>query len=307
MRTDVAFQIGKTHDICQDFALSGVFESTGGDCHYAVVSDGCSSSPHVDLGARILTFSIVSELKNLYRNSANLMFCFNSSACISMARASIEALKISPSSLDATALIAYVDDDLTSIVIKGDGCIAIGLPDKRILVMNIEFPSNHPFYMNYLPEYSNRYGQWYRLNQEEKECTITSSIINTDGTFEELDKECSPHFTFSPDKETTTFTIKQKIHGGVLHFFTDSDKRNPPEFIVLMSDGISSFYQEKNTGTSLTNHVIDYRTAIHQVLGFKNFNGKFMQRRLNRFLKYCVKNNWYHSDDISFGAIHFGD
>ncbi|GAH21715.1 unnamed protein product, partial [marine sediment metagenome] len=52
MRNDVAFQIGKTHDICEDFALSGNFGSPGGgdDCNYLVVSDGCSSSPGTDLG-----------------------------------------------------------------------------------------------------------------------------------------------------------------------------------------------------------------------------------------------------------------
>ncbi len=308
MKTDVAFQIGKTHDVCEDYALSGVFDACD-EAFYTVVSDGCSSSPNTDLGARVLSHSIVSELKNLYRNSAHLMFNFNDDACMAKARSSIESLDISSDSLDATALIALSDDYSTEIIVKGDGCVAIGFHNKKILVINFEFPHGYPFYMNYLPTYSLRYQGWAQLNQEDLRCNVTCSVINADGTIEELDNECSPLLHYSADKKSVSINAKKNYYGGEIYYFTDDDKKKktPPEFIVLMSDGISSFYKTEDTGTSLTNSNIDYRDVIAEALSFKNFNGKFMQRRLNRFLKFCQKNNWHHADDISFGAIYFGD
>ena len=74
-----------------------------------------------------------------------------------------------------------------------------------------------------------------------------------------------------------------------------------------MSDGVHSFYETQNLGTSIINADLSYVDVITEVLNFKNFNGQFMQRRLNRFLKFCQKNNWHHADDISFGTIYFGD
>lgn len=306
MKLDSAFQIGKTHDICEDYALTGVIESPAGDAFYTVVSDGCSSSKNVDLGARILSHSAVEEIKNIYRNSAHLMFSFNQDSCITRARSSIEALKAQQDSLDATLLMSYSTSNCTEIVVCGDGCVAIGFEDKRILVINFDFPSGFPFYPNYLPNYSTRFAQWYQIQKDEYPCKITASIINEDGTFEELYNNDSPIFTFSANKKSVMISARDKNYGGNVYFF-DEEKETLPKFIVSMSDGIGSFYKTEDAGTSLTNSNIDYREVINEVLNFKNFNGKFMQRRLNRFLKFCAKNNWHHADDISFGAMYFGD
>jgi hypothetical protein len=221
------------------------------------------------------------------------------------ARASIDSLKISPDSLDATALVAYYIDDFFEILVKGDGCIAFGLEDGRILVSNFEFPNGFPFYMNYLPKYTLRFQQWLEEQIPTTPCIVTSSIINIDGTYEQLDDHCSPDFTFRENKKSSIISVRKDKYGGSAYFWTEKTK--PPKFVVLMSDGINSFYKTVDSGTSLTNSNIDYREVIYRALSFKNFNGKFMQRKLNRFLKFCIKNNWHHSDDISFGAMYFGD
>ena len=49
-RTDHLFWAGDSHKVNQDYCLSG---SKSG-LHYAIVSDGCSSSPDTDFGSRIL-------------------------------------------------------------------------------------------------------------------------------------------------------------------------------------------------------------------------------------------------------------
>ena len=48
---DAAFTIGKTHAVCQDYALAQNASDTS-PLRATWLSDGCSSSPHTDIGAR---------------------------------------------------------------------------------------------------------------------------------------------------------------------------------------------------------------------------------------------------------------
>ena len=52
MISDSYFEIGNTHMVCQDYALNG--SSPDNRLHYSIVSDGCSSSKHSEIGAQIL-------------------------------------------------------------------------------------------------------------------------------------------------------------------------------------------------------------------------------------------------------------
>ena len=61
-RTDAFFSIGKTHMVCQDYARSG---TTRAGHPYAIVCDGCSSSPDTDLGSRFLAMSFASYVEHL--------------------------------------------------------------------------------------------------------------------------------------------------------------------------------------------------------------------------------------------------
>ena len=50
MFADCAFAAGRGHDVCQDYAAAG----GGADEPYAILADGCSTSPDTDVGARLL-------------------------------------------------------------------------------------------------------------------------------------------------------------------------------------------------------------------------------------------------------------
>ncbi|HYO91642.1 MAG TPA: hypothetical protein VEQ40_08400, partial [Pyrinomonadaceae bacterium] len=61
MNADSAFLIGATHAVCQDYAVAGngtpderAAVSNLQANPYVILSDGCSSSPDTDIGARLL-------------------------------------------------------------------------------------------------------------------------------------------------------------------------------------------------------------------------------------------------------------
>ena len=296
MKIDSAFQIGKTHDICQDFALTSRNDSP---LTYTVVSDGCSSSLDTDIGSRILACSTTQQLEHIVHQTDNLN-SFNPEVGIVQACHVCDALNLSSRAADATLLIAAVINGRTQIRVLGDGTIAIGTKDGEIVVIDFAYPGGYPFYMSYLPQCSKEFSNW---DSKYSQCDITVSIIKKDG-IDKFDSFTGDNdfFTNSADKPSLLIlgsTYDKRI--------TIGDYFDKVQWVALMSDGIHSFYEAKNLGTSIVNDDIDYIDVIQEVLNFKNFNGKFMQRRLNRFLKFCAKNNWYHADDISFGTIYFGD
>ena len=61
MNTDCAFYIGTTHEVCQDYALTGEYS--------VAIADGCSGSVLSDFGSRVLSVTAmnkIAELKTLH-------------------------------------------------------------------------------------------------------------------------------------------------------------------------------------------------------------------------------------------------
>lgn len=301
MGTDCAFQIGKTHDICEDYALAsdcGSLIKDGDNITFAIVSDGCSSSRKTDIGSRVLSSAAVEQLNNIVAVTKNLNN-FNANVCISKARDIVKSLSLPTRTVDATLLMATVSD-CVQVKLYGDGFVAIGLDNGDIFTLRLEYHEGYPFYLNYLPESGIHFQNWKNLYSQK---TIHTSIISNG---EIIRKECFPctceYFDRKNDKKKPAIYIT-----GDTFETNMSIDLNSLKWVTLISDGVDSFYKTEEADTSLINIDIDYNEVISEALNFKNFNGKFMQRRLNRFLKFCQKNNWHHADDISFSSIYFGD
>ena len=100
--------------------------------------------------------------------------------------------------------------------------------------------------------------------------------------------------SFIPNCE---FYFSPKINKLVLN-------KEDVEWVALSSDGLGSFYEQIETETSKYNKPINYIDVIIELLKIKNTNGRFIQRRLNKFRKDCIKKNWYHADDISLAVLY---
>ena len=63
MNTDFYCEIGDSHVACEDYALAGKIND---NISYAIVADGCSSSPNVDVGARVLAHAALDYLTSQF-------------------------------------------------------------------------------------------------------------------------------------------------------------------------------------------------------------------------------------------------
>jgi len=91
------------------------------------------------------------------------------------------------------------------------------------------------------------------------------------------------------------FSVKNERtwqHDGMFH--TMSFDKKDYKFVGVASDGV------------LTCDMPIEQTLI-QLTSFKNTKGDFVKRRMRRFLKDCVKNNTYPTDDISMAVAYLGE
>jgi len=285
MNTDCAFYIGTTHDVCQDYALTGDYSAT--------IADGCSGSILSDIGSRVLSVTAMNKIAQL-----NTLHDIDEQELILLARPSIKVLNLPFECLDATLLCAAKIDDASEAICYGDGVIAIKMSNGDAFVVSIEYVDSYPFYINYLYDETGRYKNW-KANHNKLQ--VVFSVIKENGEVEILNESC--------DSNT-----RIRYDGAEVGLIRVQDRRiivdtiDPEvESIIIMSDGVQSFYQTIISGTSKHNEKISYHDVLKELLNFKNYTGRFVQRRMNKFIKTCIKNDWNHSDDISIAAIYLGE
>jgi hypothetical protein len=277
MNVDSAFVIGKRHEVCQDYAKSEV-----GKWASAFVSDGCSSSHDSDIGSRLLVLSAQQSVKTLLEMGWELELESSddlSMMSISGAMAAAKILNLPSETLDATLLSIVSDGKRVSLSASGDGVLVLMYVDGRQQIVNIDFPSGYPDYLSYRIDHERR-AKYDKLDQG----GIVNTIIN------------------GGSDSSIKFTNMLESHKTYAEVASCSN----PKLImaIVMSDGVRSFYRRTESGE---NEPIQTDEVLKHLLDFKLFSGRFIQRRLNRFLKDVIQLGWEHHDDIGIAAIHFGD
>ena len=282
MNTDSAFYIGTTHEVCQDYALAGQKS--------VVVSDGCSGSPNSDIGSRVLSITAMNKMTEL-----DSLQNFDEKECILLARPAIKILNMPNECLDATLLAAISYDYGLQAMCCGDGVIAVRLKDGKTIIIDCAYIDNYPFYMNYLYDKTGRYRNW---TDDHNKRQVTQITLNSES-------EWVSKVPMESDIERigNDIGLIKLSDNRTLVEITSIDE---VEYIAVMSDGVHSFYETVTTDTSKCNQSIPYLTVLKSLLSFKNFNKAFVQRRVNKFRKDCVKKNWANSDDVSLAVIYTG-
>lgn len=130
--------IGSDHKICEDYSLSGLLPFP-----FFIISDGCSSAPNTDVGARIL----VNMAK---KNIDMLLIDYNLflETTISQSKVIASLMGIDKESLLATLFIVVKLEDKVIVLSIGDGDIIY--KTNIINHLNFEYDKNIPFYPIYI-------------------------------------------------------------------------------------------------------------------------------------------------------------
>ncbi len=291
MNCDSAAYTGRSHAICEDYARVRL----GDGFPYAIVSDGCSSSKDSDIGARVLSTCMETNItQKVIRHPmsiADIMWKEDVyiNQLLRMMQQSKELMGLDNESMDATLIIARVDAerDICSIRFYGDGLAAIGYENGLINVYEVLYPSGYPFYLNYCLD-DNRFSAWKDYYE------ISGCVVNE---YRIVDGKCDFGYTSS----------NQHINDNCCESYIITENLHEIKFISVMSDGVSSFFKFNIDETSKTTEVVPLTTVLPRLLAFKNFQGEFVKRRMQRFIKDTEKDLWQHNDDLSMAAIHIGN
>jgi len=276
MRSDSYFAIGKAHTVCEDYARDGLIPGT--QRSFAIVSDGCSSSPDTDFGSRFMT---VATIQTLARSGDD----FDLNEIIHLAKQPTAGF-MSPHCLDATLMMVWEKaDGMIGVMVTGDGVILARRWDGTVETWVID-QKGAPTYMSYMLD-ANRFVEYrkqgygrrivtYYCNGEETNL-LHGGSSDTMAAMTHYGTRC-PAF------------IDMKLELGF----------DPAIYQVVMvsSDGIQSF---KNMATQ---QEVPLNEVVPHVMDIKVPTGAFLRRAHNWFLtKTCPKLSWQHTDDFGTAAI----
>ncbi len=274
MNADSTFTIGTTHTVCQDYALS--HSSVEGS--FVIVSDGCSTSRDSDFGARLLARAaakIISGSPEVDHRSVH-------EAASLVALQWAQGIQLPKETADATLLTAYADADNLLIGATGDGVVILESTSEETDVYSISFPAGFPLYPTYLHQ-ADRLKAWQ----------VASGAIKEVKRFHAA-SICEPLQlveTWITSEATEVFRLSAANY----------------RHVVLISDGIHSFYRAQETITSRSLKSIPMEQQLPVLVSFKGTHGAFVARRVKRFMKEGISNGLAHADDLAIAAIYLGD
>lgn len=259
------FVMGATHYVCQDYALHGDEPAP-----FIVVSDGCSSAPDTDVGARLLCCMARKILYHNYRveepQTPPLDYTDFGNKVVTTAEIITEAMGVTPDVLHATLMVACVKNNTVYVYIYGDGTILLLGHAGQVRYLDFQFNDNMPYYLNY----------W---------------------------KNAELHTAYAQAHDTAnTLEIVSGEHGEAerRHF------QSPLEFkfsleeysaVALASDGCSQFL---DTGTQVK---LPLSTVAPRLLNFRTDRDAFVREHLHEVVEDYARLGVYVLDDLALGVI----
>lgn len=307
--TDWYLRRGIEHTITEDYALTNNRElvySNGRlkknipgpimDEPFAIVCDGCSSSPHTDVGARILAHHSKTAKKILrgFGETSEDRRSFYT-AVWGASHTTCANLNLPYSALDATILTAHVNEKgQYRMCALGDGVMAGRTKSGEVIVTSIEFPSNAPIYLRLLVD----------PEQYAKYCSQFGTKIKV------ATSKLTPFENGSYDKsivDINEFDLPE-TNRGVLWVDTSPTiySTETMEAVAIYSDGASSFQQYERTATGTRVTSVPMEDIIWETMSFKKYGGNFVHARCDKAFAGFEKQSfpWRNLDDFSMAAIH---
>ena len=281
MGSDACFRIGHSHTICQDYAIAGAMDGSP----YAILSDGCSGkpvegepgSPYTDYGSRFLARAARLHLPRPGET-------FEDKVILEHAVAMASAARFKATALDATLLVAIQRARGIDVYQAGDGVVAARRRDtKEIVYTSLKFGNNAPFYLSCL---LSRATKARYLKEAGTVTTTTGSVQVVSGLTDAM-------VMANVEEKSVEEALTDESPCTRIHCFDDSY-----DLVLIMSDGAESFVDSMNQPVSLA-------SVLRQLFEIKGYEGEFINRRCNGFLRrFCAENKWRHNDDLAVAGIY---
>lgn len=276
MKADSYFEIGSTHQVCQDYALSGVLPGMS----YGIVSDGCSTAPNSEIGAQILAYAAKNCIE-LYSGIMRGSYEFSSfssmlgNAILQKADIIRKIYPIDYNSLQATLMIAVMLEKRGYVFVWGDGVIVKRYKRENGFisgVTHIDYPNNAPFYLSTDQEsYQRKFGADSVVKFRKSLLDNTESPVGSS-------ENVQPFHKFYCE-EVTDISYNTSLHS-----------------ISIMSDGVLQYLDENVSPVPVD-------SVLEEMLDYSNYNGPFVARTMNFLKRQLIRKKWTHADDISIATI----
>ena len=270
LKVDHSFHIGAQHrrhgKPNQDYALSGVLEN---GLTYGIVSDGCSSGGHTDIGARLMALALKQAVAQGPLTSL-----------VERTRAYLEGMRrslgLETKDLLATSLLALANEQqFVQMLILGDGVLVERSIYGTLYAHKFEWSENTPFYL--------AYNDSERAQFLDRQPALTREFWSIRGP-----DDWQHH-------RTTEESDFMAMRSGVEWMYEPPHGPWDLASIGIFSDGVQQVED------------VPWQTVIWELMNFKSTGGQFVTRRMNRFLETASKHGRSPLDDIAMAAIHIAD
>lgn len=283
MRTnaDAFFAIGKAHMVCQDYAIAKA------DGHaYAIVCDGCSSSPKTDVGARLVAHAATLHMQWL--RTIEPSFSDRERMIIGAAANAANEIDIDLRCLDATLLAARTavngeGERGVLVSMRGDGVVVVRRRNGEHFIYTIDHEENAPRYLSYDIDPRRLEGYLAKFGERGHSRVYVSKW----GEHRPADGWES--------------NLYASFEGHPADWFFSAEEY---DLVMVLSDGVRTFQRVVRTGTTKSLEDVPLEEVVPHLLSIRSTKGSFLQRRCHKFLtRHCVENEWQHADDFSAAAI----
>lgn len=258
------FNGDKKLKVCEDY---GILEEKS-----VIISDGCSTQPFSDWGARILTRNF-KEALNCFIGCGGIFDNFN--VLISDVYADsiydISKICLNKNILNASLSSLFISEDYVYSHVLNDGYLIIGFKSGITEVYKFTYRANYPYYLLY------RFDK--ELNGLYKKQFFANTVM--------VEK-------FILDKDLCNIQIDQNEFPYDYHRFS-KNKIDELKYILITTDGLNTFGSYS---------LLD---VLKELLNFKSLRGEFIQRKVNAFYRELEKNKITNGDDLTIGGFSFVD
>ncbi|KKK85109.1 hypothetical protein LCGC14_2776610, partial [marine sediment metagenome] len=148
MHVDHFMEIGSSHKVCEDYILSGM-----DPVPHVILADGCSSSENTDVGARLLCYVAKQYLNVHLKAGIDLNWETAGRVIIHETEEIAWNMGLNANALDATLIMAWVEDNFIRVFMYGDGHIIFmrktDVEECSVYHQETNFRSNAPYYLSY--------------------------------------------------------------------------------------------------------------------------------------------------------------